>query len=140
MTHYEHWSDTPGDEWRRENFTPEEMADRESGALVVVPEFLDRMQLLRDTIGQPLSLSSAYRTPEHNARISKTGTAGPHTTGRAVDILCSGSLAFEVIGEAKGLGFTGIGVSQKGPHEKRYLHFDDLEVADGFPRQNIWSY
>ena len=62
------------------------------------PEFLEKLQTIRDLYGKPIRLNSGYRCPEFNATISKTGPDGPHTTGRAVDIAISGQDALHVPG------------------------------------------
>jgi len=98
--------------------------------------FMDLVETLRDAYGKPMTVSSAYRTPEHNASVSSTGTTGPHTTGRAIDIGVSGTDALTLVHMALTLGFTGIGVSQKGQHNSRFIHLDNL--TDGRPW--IWSY
>ena len=99
--------------------------------------FLVRLQEIRDIFGVPMHISSAYRCPEWNARQSKTGTNGPHTTGRAVDVLVSGNDALRLIRIALERGITGVGVSQKGEYTDRFLHIDDL--TEGI-RPHTWSY
>ena len=49
----------------------------------------------------------------------------------------TGADAIELIALAAGLGFTGIGVQQKGG--SRFIHLDDVP-ADVLPRPAIWSY
>lgn len=100
--------------------------------------FIDKMQLLRITLDFPLRITSGYRCPAYNAKVSGTGPTGPHTTGHAADIDVSRRQAFELIAVASMHGFTGIGVSQKG--NSRYIHLDDLPAAPGQPRPTIWSY
>ncbi|MEO5330361.1 MAG: D-Ala-D-Ala carboxypeptidase family metallohydrolase, partial [Magnetococcus sp. THC-1_WYH] len=51
---------------------------------------MDRLENLRREFNRPMPVSSGYRCPMHNARVSKTGFSGPHTTGQAVDIVISG--------------------------------------------------
>ena len=99
--------------------------------------FMIRPEELRRAFGKPMRLSSAYRCPDHNERISKTGRTGPHTTGRAVDVLVSGEDAYRLVRLALEHGFTGIGIAQRGPHERRFIHLDDL---DGPTRPWVWSY
>lgn len=100
-------------------------------------KFMAKLDSLRGILGEPLKLSSAYRCPEYNAQVSKTGETGPHTTGKAVDVLCSGKLAYKVIGLATAMHFNGIGVSQKGLHEDRFIHVDDI---NNDLRPWCWSY
>ena len=100
--------------------------------------FIDKLQDLREALGFPLRITSGYRCPAHNARVSGTGLSGPHTTGHAADIAVSREQAFRLISMAAISGFTGIGVSQKGA--SRFIHLDDLPAAAGQPRPTIWSY
>ena len=66
--------------------------------------------------------------------------SSPHLYGKAVDIVISGKSAYRLMKLAIQHGFTGIGVSQRGPHEKRFLHIDTMENSDTHPRPWIWSY
>ena len=87
-----------------------------------------------------LAVSSGYRTPDYNAAVSSTGTDGPHTTGRAVDVRVRGADALELVQIANEFGFTGIGISQRGDQASRFVHLDDLENGESCPRPWIWSY
>lgn len=102
----------------------------------VSAEFLEKLEALRDKVGKPLYVSSGYRCPLHNDRVSHTGLNGPHTTGEAVDILISFETAFLLAKHAFALGFTGVGVNQRGLLDKRFIHLDALTVN----RPRIWSY
>ena len=101
--------------------------------------FMEKLQLLRDKVG-PLKISSAFRCPAHNQAESSSGPNGPHTTGKAADIACSGEKARTVHGEAYILGFKGLGVSQKGAHGGRFIHIDDVDTQGDRPRPWEWSY
>lgn len=125
-------------EWRWKNFTADEIKCQHCGASIVVPEFLDKLQQLREDYARPMKISSWYRCSAHNASISKTGLTGPHTTGQAVDILCHGRGAYDLLHLAMLYGFTGIGINQNGPIDKRFIHIDTLKDGMGMPR--IWSY
>lgn len=104
----------------------------------VEDSFLDRLDQLREAVGFPLIVTSGYRCPEYNQKVSTTGPDGPHTTGRAVDLQVAYYHAFRVVEEAMKLGFTGIGVKQRGA--SRFIHLDDLEATPTRPRPRIWSY
>ena len=140
-----HYSQLPTDSmnWPWPNFTPKEMADRVDGALVIDPRFMDRLQALRTKLGFPFSLSSAYRTPEHDRHI---GGAGVHPQGCAVDIRVAGQRAYVLLQAAMEVEFSGIGISQRGSYNGRFIHLDDLEntydqaTNTGHPRPRIWSY
>ena len=123
--------------WPWEFFKPSEIACSHCGVVAVVPSFLDRMDNLRRMVGFPVIVNSWYRCPEWNMKVSKTGPDGPHTTGRSVDCQCYGVGAIELIRIGLNIGFTGVGVSQKGLFAQRYIHLDDL---DSGMRPNIWSY
>lgn len=124
--------------WRWPHFTPDELRCKcGCGRCDMAPAFLDRLEALRTAFGRPLTISSGYRCAAHNSNplVSKTGAAGPHTTGRAVDILIGRAAAFDlVLRHLAPLGFTGVGVKQNG--DVRYVHVDDL--AEGRPA--FWSY
>lgn len=100
---------------------------------------MKRLDALRDLLGYPLRVTSGYRCPAYNAKISKTGMNGAHTTGEAVDLLASGKKALEIVGEAYSLGFTGIGIKQKGPQAGRFVHLDTC-VLPHIPRPFLFSY
>lgn len=100
--------------------------------------FLEKLDHLRTLYGKPMPVVSGYRCPSHNAKVSHTGQTGPHTTGKAADISVSRGDAHRLLYIALQLGFTGIGVQQKG--SSRFLHLDMLTDAPGQPRPTIWSY
>ncbi len=102
--------------------------------------FMARLVALRRQLGIALPLTSAYRCAKHNAAVSATGAAGPHTTGRSADVRVLGNDALRVIDLAQQLGFTGIGVMQRGVQAARFIHLDDLPNAPGRPRPWLWSY
>lgn len=101
-------------------------------------EFVTLLDELRELVGFPLVVTSGYRCPDHNNRVSSTGRTGPHTTGQAADISVDRFRAFRVMSKAADMGFTGIGFKQHGGG--RFMHLDTLPNADGQPRPTIWSY
>ena len=129
-------SNWPTDRWP--NFAFTEMACQETGECGIDETMMDRLQQLRDNYGFPLTITSGYRSPRHSIEEAKE-MPGTHSMGRAVDISCAGVDAFEILTEALVVGFTGIGVKQKGEH--RFLHLDDLKLGEHTaPRPTIWSY
>ena len=121
------------------NFSREELACKHCGKMEIPPVDIERLQRLRDRVGHLLTVSSGYRCPEHNNAVSKTGRSGPHTRS-AVDIAIHGVNAFHLLVAALAEGYTGIGVNQTGPLEKRFIHLDALEDVENIPRPNIWTY
>lgn len=103
------------------------------------PEFMTKLVALRKHLKFSIPISSAYRCPLHNQEVSNTGPDGPHTTGRAIDASVYGPKAFELVVSAFNFRFTGIGVSQKGSVDARFIHLDDLTEMP-HPRPWVWSY
>lgn len=100
--------------------------------------FMNMIVMLRHDMGIPFIITSAYRCPSHNKKVSFTGENGPHTTGKAIDIQIVGKSALDLFGKALHMGFTGFGVNQKGVGG-RFIHLDNC-TPPHFPRPNIWSY
>ncbi len=119
-------------------FTEAEFSCKHCGQNRMDQAFLTMVDELRDRCGFALTITSGYRCPTHNAAVSSTGAAGPHTTGRAVDIGVSRHRAHDVLRHAMAMGFTGIGVQQKGA--SRFIHLDMLREPQHAPRPSVWSY
>lgn len=103
--------------------------------------FMLELIRIRQIADFPFIISSAYRCPDYNAKVSTTGKHGPHTTGRAIDILVYGGrtvILLKLI--LKSEFFTGIGINQRGPHSKRFIHIDNLKVAENRSRPWLWTY
>lgn len=119
------------------NFSKSEFDCRETSENKMVKSFMDRLQSLRNEYGKPMVISSGYRSPMHSIEARKV-SPGSHASGRACDVVVSGSDAYQLVGLAINHGFTGVGVSQKG--DVRFIHLDDLEGIWSRPRPHIWSY
>lgn len=119
--------------WRWENFTPDELRCRHTGALMLRPAFLDRLQALRTAFRRPMIITSGYRHPTHPAEARKA-RPGSHALASAVDVAVSGRDAHELLKLAMAHGFTGIGVA------KTFLHLDDCGPEYHAPRPNLWPY
>ena len=98
------------------------------------PEFMAKLQKLRETYGAPMKVTSGYRCPQHPIEAKKSAP-GAHASGLACDIGVQGEEAHRLLGLALEAGFTGIGVQQKGAG--RFLHLDTLESD---LRPTVWSY
>lgn len=107
-TFYEHWRDVSDGAWRWTNFSPAEIACRGTGKLLINEPALDKLQALRDCLGKPLIVRSAYRSPEHNRAVGGA-TRSKHMDGAAFDIAMSNHdpVAFEAA--ARAVGFLGFG-------------------------------
>ena len=84
-TCHAHWRDADLSRWRWPNFSPAEIACRGAGKLLIDEEALNRLQALRDTLGKPLIVRPAYRSPEHNRAVGGAA-ASRHLDGAAFDI------------------------------------------------------
>ena len=107
-TFYAHWRDVPDGSWRWPNFSPAEIACRGTGKLLVNEAALDRLQALRDRVGKPFIVRSAYRSPEHNRAVGGAKRS-KHMEAAAFDIAMSNHdpAAFEAA--AREAGFLGFG-------------------------------
>ena len=125
----------PGD-WQEDwcNFTPDEFRCSCCNRLEISSDIMDLLQTARNELG-PLTITSAYRCPDHNSKVSSTGPSGPHTTGMAVDIHVSNSQHRKQLIDYFTNKVTGLGVA------KTFLHIDLLTYEHGFEmRPNAWKY
>jgi uncharacterized protein YcbK (DUF882 family) len=72
-----------------------------------IKELAENLQVLRDYIGSPIHINSAYRSPAHNAKIGGVKNSF-HTKGKAADITVKGytprklaRIILKLIGEGK---------------------------------------
>lgn len=121
------------------NFTTDEMACTCCGKSDMDGDFMKILQSVRDEMQRPLKITSGYRCEKHNERVSHTGKKGPHTFAKAADILISGADALRLFSIAQKHGVSGVGMSQKGDHSKRFVHLDILSPDEG-PRPTVWTY
>lgn len=95
-----------------------------SHQVVVHSKLLKLLQELRNAVGEPLIINSAYRNPEYNKKIGGSPNS-QHMLGKAVDISVHNlDLTPEELAEkAKEIGFDGIGI---------YNNFVHVDVR-GYP-------
>ena len=116
---FRHFREVPKNLWRWRNLSPAEIACRGTGQIKLHPEALDRLQALRDRLGKPLIVRSAYRSPEHNRNIGGAPRS-KHMDGTAFDISMSNHdpVAFEAA--ARAVGFLGFGFYPR----SGFIHID----------------
>lgn len=94
---------------------------------VMQSHVVDRLQQLRDTLGEPLSVNSGYRNPAYNASIGGAEWSR-HMYGDAADLDSSGT-SVEALGEE----CTALGADYVGLYEDGHTHCDwrytDLDAA-----------
>jgi zinc D-Ala-D-Ala carboxypeptidase len=116
---YRHFRDVPQHLWRWPNFSPAEIACRGTGQLKLHLEALDKLQALRDRLGKPLIVLSAYRSPEHNRKVGGAPRS-KHMDGTAFDVAMTNHdpVAFEAA--ARAVGFLGFGFYPR----SGFIHID----------------
>jgi zinc D-Ala-D-Ala carboxypeptidase len=125
------------DSWKY--FTKEELSCKGTDECFMDEEFMKQLHRLREDYGRPMTITSGYRDVSYNTVIGGSPNSA-HILGQAVDVAVSGNLAYDLIRMAMLHGFTGIGVAQRGPHNKRFIHIDNIVNSDTSPRPTIWSY
>lgn len=133
---YARWQDVPKSEWRWPNFSPQEIACKGTGSVLVDPDALDRLQALRTALGRPLIITSAYRSPSHNRNVGGA-TNSMHLQGRAFDVVMSNQNPSQFEAAAQALGFLGIGHYPA----SNFMHIDtrsEPERWQGKGRNKAW--
>jgi zinc D-Ala-D-Ala carboxypeptidase len=116
---FQHYSRVPPAEWPWKSFSPREIACKGTGKLTYDTDAMDRLQALRDNLGKPLILRSAYRSPEHNKRVGGA-TNSNHMQGIAFDIAIANHDPHILEAAARAVGFRGFGYYPK----SGFLHVD----------------
>jgi zinc D-Ala-D-Ala carboxypeptidase len=118
-TCFAHWRDVPASLWRWPNFSPAEIACRGTGALRIHEDALDRLQALRDRLGKPLIIRSAYRSAAHNRAVGGSPRS-KHLDGAAFDIAMVNHDPAEFEAAAREAGFAGFGFYPR----SGFIHID----------------
>ena len=71
-------------------FTEKELECKHCEEQGIDPAFMQKVDKLRDKMGFPFPITSAYRCPEHPIEARKS-SPGAHASGQALDITCSGT-------------------------------------------------
>jgi hypothetical protein len=105
---YRHYREVPESAWHWPNFSLAEISCRGTDKLLINAPALDKLQALRDRLGKPLILRSAYRSQEHNRAVDGAPQS-KHMNGTLFDIAMSNHdpVAFEAA--ARAVGFLGFG-------------------------------
>jgi hypothetical protein len=119
MKQYTHFSKVPTSAWRWKSFSPREIACKGTGTIAINEPALDKLQALRDKLGKPVLLTSAYRSPEHNAKVGGAKNS-QHMLGIAFDVRMENQDPQEFEAAAREVGFTGFGYYPK----QGFMHID----------------
>ena len=89
---------------------------------------VELLQKIRDHFGSPITINSAYRTPEYNKKVGGS-TYSQHQYGKAADIVVKGVKPADVAAYAEQLmpSYGGVG---------RYATFVHVDVRDEKSRWN----
>ena len=110
-------------------FTENELKCKETGECDMNPMFLEMLDMLREELGRPVYLTSAYRSPKHSIEAKKK-EPGTHAQGIAADISCTnGADRYRILDAAYKLGFTGVGVHPS------FIHLDIRKTTPV-----VWNY
>jgi len=98
-----------GNDLVSKNFKVKEFkCNDESDAILIDADFVkNKLQMIRDHFGVPITINSAYRTPSYNAKVGGAGKS-LHMQGRAFDIVAKGIPLDEVCRYAQSIGVKGI--------------------------------
>jgi hypothetical protein len=116
---YAHFSHVDSKDWRWPSFSPREIACKGTGELLVNDQALDKLQALRNALGKPLVLTSAYRSPAHNKRVGGAKNSR-HMQGDAFDVRMDNHDPYAFETAARNVGFSGFGFYQK----SGFMHID----------------
>jgi len=102
---------------------------QETGENEMSPDFIHRLDHLRDCCAFPFVVYSGYRSPKHSLECTKV-TPGTHAQGIAADIRCTeGINRRKLVRLALEQGFGGVGTA------KSYVHIDDRKTIPV-----LWTY
>lgn len=126
------WQDYPWPADRWPNFSPQELACRGTGLLMLDMDAMDKLQALRTRLGRPIIITSAYRSPQHNAAVGGARNSF-HMRGQAFDVRMENHDPTAFIAAAEAVGFTGIGTYPR----SGFIHVDNrggrARWGDPFP-------
>ena len=121
------------------DFTKDELICKHTGLenpnVDVFGTLMGRVQYIRDLMGVPFIVTSAYRHPTHPIEARKAAP-GQHTIA-AIDInLADPNKYYDLVTHAIRLQLYGIGINLKGAYKNRFVHLD----MRPYPNRTIWSY
>lgn len=97
----------------------------------ISPRLVGKLQVAREALGKPMSITSGVRCADHNKKVGGSKTSS-HLAGNATaaDIAWSGNThLFELVRALMGAGFRRIGIN----YEKHFVHVD-VDLAKPSPR------
>jgi len=78
---------------------------------------LQMLQMVRDELGHPLTITSGGRCPNHPDQARKSNpNGGDHPKGLGIDIACNGATRGNIVKAGQKIGFNAIGVAKTFVH------------------------
>ncbi len=113
------------------HFKPEEFECKHCGKVIIDSQLIDILEKLREYLGKPVIITSAYRCIEWNRQIG--GVKGSaHIRGYAVDVkVLSSRTRYRIVNFLLSQGISRIGIAQN------FIHFD---IDPEKPKNVIWHY
>lgn len=97
------------DNWPLQWFEPSELACKGSGSLKLDLRSAIRLDWLREKLGRPVVVNSAYRSPPYNAKVGGSQNSF-HIHGKAFDLrYYQSSELVDLVEVALAVGFSGFG-------------------------------
>lgn len=129
--YYKDYKQVTQDVWKWKNFKPKDIACKGDGSILITIEALDALQSLRDRLGVPIIVNSAYRSPDHNKNIGGAPNSN-HVKGIAFDIRLTKKVTRDKLKqEARKCGFKGFGDYNTFVHidlgKERYWDFRSIK-------------
>ena len=113
------------------HFKVDEFKCKHCGEVTIESKLIEVLERLREHLGKPVVITSAYRCPEHNREIGGVPNSA-HTRGYAVDIkVLSSATRYKILGFLIREGINRIGIA------KDFIHFD---LDPDKPKNVIWHY
>ena len=103
--------------WKWKYFTRKELSSKDDGSFLINEDALNKLERMRNIIGKPLIINSAYRSLAHNKAV-KGSANSMHVQGRAFDVSIKGHNPVALYQAALDAGFAGFGFA------RTYLHVD----------------
>lgn len=95
---------------------------------------LEKLDQLRESVGEPLSVSCMYRCPKHNAEVGGVPNS-QHVDGTAADVLVPDDMTVDGLADkAVEVGFDGIGRY----YDSGFVHCDCRDGGDS-PNTYTWT-
>ena len=115
---FEHYNEIPLAGWPYRYFQPHEVACKGTGQILINEMALAALDNLRTLLGHSVSLSSAYRSSYHNAKVGGAPRSS-HLEGHAFDVRLKGKDKETIRKVAEQVGFKGFGMRYQ-----TFIHID----------------